>query len=186
MKENPATPKEDLIPVDGSELQWRHYAIIEKIGCAASEFAYEESITLEYIGGSPFTASSTFKYRCQVMMFSDNRLRFRYYYRPQELITGQFKNSSAEYVSKPDDDRLEFIDIRKSSGYKNEFRFSFDETFKGMSNYQVLLYSNETHFADKYNGWNFTHPELWDEFWYEPETDKLFETNKYVQWEQEV
>ena len=98
---------------------------------------------------------------------------------PRNLIIGKFTNSSKDWTHGEQD--IQYIDLKRTSGYQNGFKFDYkdDELFQGLNTYQVLLYSNETYWLHLYNGWNFIESSLWDEFWFEPETQMLFQTKNY-------
>lgn len=62
----------------------------------------------------------------------------------------------------------------------------FDPSLKGMTTHHMLLHTNETYKYEMFNGWNFTKFHYWDMFLYEPATNKLFETNSYKLFEEEI
>ena len=105
------------------------------------------------IGIPIYEAKSHFHFECQVLRFIDNRIRFRYYMDPKELVIGKFMNSSKAWTKGKID--IDYINLKRTSGYKNEFRFEYnnDKLFNKLPSYQVLLFSNETHLLDLYNGW---------------------------------
>ena len=113
------------------------------------------------------------------MRFYDSNIRFRYFMDPRQLIKGKLTNTSKEWTI--DEIDIETITLRRTSGYQNEFKFEYknEKLLDGIETFQVLLHTNETYDLDLYEGWNFTDKELWDEFWFEPETNKLFQTNVY-------
>ena len=109
------------------------------------------------------------------MKFTDsNKFRFEYSMNNKYPILGEFRNTSASYVPKPEDKNLSMIDLKQSSTYKNYFDMTFNESLNGLTVSHSLLFSNETHNLSLYNNWNFTTLELWDEFWFEPETKLLY------------
>ena len=96
---------------------------------------------------------------------------------PSVLTKGNFYNDSDEFVKPEIQPTVDFIDLMKSSNYKNNFKLTFDESLNGLTTHHQLFTTNETHNMELYNGWNFTKFHYWDTFLYEDETNKLFDTN---------
>lgn len=111
---------------------------------------------------------------------------FRYFMNPYKPIIGNFYNNSDEYVAPPKQATVDYVDLMKSSNYRNNFKLKFDKSLKGMTTHHMLVHTNDTYNYELFNGWNFTEFHYLEMFLYKPETNKLFETNSYKLYEDEI
>ena len=98
---------------------------------------------------------------------------------PTNPIYGKFYNLSELYVPPPTQPFVDYIDVMKSSNYRNNFKLTFDESLNNLTTHHMLLYTNQSYELSLFNNWNFTKFHYWDMFLYEDQTNKLFETNSY-------
>ena len=114
------------------------------------------------------------------MKFADNRIRVHYFMDNKSPIYGSFVNSSSDYVPKEADNRTTLITIKQSSQFRQQLKIDLGDVFVGLRSYSVFFHSKETEDLEKYNNWNFSTSQLWDEFWFSADNLMLFRTELYV------
>lgn len=158
--------------------------------CERVKMSMQTIRLVDQVGITPYKKTVTFNFGCQILPFSNDKVRILHMTPMNDpSYAGVYTNDSPEgqgEQSRSFESRRK-VDFATTVDYRAlvSVDFAVDAFLKDLETFSWLFHSKErASKPEKYNGWNFTNPIIWDStsvdsFWWNENTQNLYRTVNY-------
>ena len=185
-----------VLPEKFEDYDYYDQMFMEEYLCNNTRVFIKEYKYVDVIGFEPYNYVFLFDWKCQMMPWANNRIRLNYYIGLHDHnMKGVFYNESVhnyqsfdkyyggvqapnlfDNVTEKPVEIIDYFSLRKEISYFSAIYCKYSEELKGLNNLLFIFTTEKFQNKTEYNNWNFTTPTLWDEFWFDPTTQRIYKS----------
>lgn len=176
------------IPLDFEDMEPNEKLYMNKFLCDNTRMLYYERDLFDAIGTVAYSLEYKYDFRCQVMQWTNDKIRVNYFAGiKEERVLGKVIDSREDIEigrdaeqNNPDLETVEVLRFNKATNFKGEIQVQYNERLYDMTTFIIIYHTSISNDTEIYSGWTFSNSAEWDDFWFAEENTILYYSQNFI------